>query len=352
MRILILNRVEPPAPGATGRLVHELASYLSAAGHTVQTITSGKLPPKIIPYLLAWLSIGMRACFAPRADRVVVMTDPPMLGLWIPILKLRHHRVIYWCQDLYPHLLPIIGIQVPGFLLRILETMHGWAVGLANNIIAIGRCMAEKLASLGTTLHFIPNWTEQEDSPKDEIPPGPFRFLYAGNVGRIHPVDEIIHAVKSCQNLPVQFIFMVGGHGAEKFNRALSNQKNVSFLPPQPWEEANKIQSNAHVHMVGLKAESTGLAVPVKYYAALRCQRPIVFMGTNESEIARHIQENHCGNVILPSQAGDLARIIASYSDGNGNITPHWKDTAQRCARAAQQLPDSLSMLAKIIISS
>jgi glycosyltransferase involved in cell wall biosynthesis len=357
MRILILNRVEPPAPGATGRLVAELRGYLLARGHQVQTITAGRLQPRVIPYALAWLGIGIRAMFAPRADCVLVMTDPPMLSAWIPFLKLRHRRVVHWCQDLYPDLLPLIGIKLPRLLQGFLEHLKHWAMNSTDQVIAIGRCMAEKLHAYADPkkIIIIPNWTEQSDSEKNrsatENFTAPFNILYAGNLGRAHPVEAIAAAIQSGADLPVQFVMMVSGQGEPVLRAALSGQANVSFLPSQTWDVAETVQRKAHLHLVALRPEATGLAIPVKYYAALRCGRPVVFLGSADSEIALHIAENHCGEAILPDAAARLADVIQSYVDAGGNPTAHWHDHVRAATRAANQLPDSLSLVAAAVLA-
>ena len=353
MRILILNRVEPPAPGATGRLVAELSQFLKAQGHTVQTMTAGRLPPRIIPYLLAWFSIGLRAMFVPRADAVLVMTDPPMLSAWIPLLKLRHKRIVHWCQDLYPDLLPLIGISLPRIAVGFLEHLKHWSMNSTDQIIAIGRCMAEKLKAYADPkkIIVIPNWTEQDHAEKIAGAAGPFTVLYAGNLGRAHPVEAIAAAIKSSENLPVQFTLMVSGQGEPTLRAALDGQANVSFLPSQTWDVAKTVQDRAHLHLVALRAEATGLAIPVKYYAALRCHRPVVFLGSSASEIALHLTENHCGHVISPTVPGALRDVIQSYVDANGNPTPHWDEHVKATTRAAHQLPDSLSLVAAALLT-
>ena len=396
MRILILNRVEPPAPGATGRLVAELSQYLRDQGHTVQAITAGKLPPRVIPYVLAWLGMGLRALFSKKADCVLVMTDPPMLSAWIPALRWRHGRVVHWCQDLYPDLLPLIGINLSPTLRSVLESLKRWSMKHTNTVIAIGRCMADKLKPYmdPAKIVVIPNWTEQntisplsleeEGGPKgqergvsasptleiektqtlqppssvryvDTFPfkgegnPELFHILYAGNLGRAHPVEALAEAISACVDLPVHFTIMASGQGENVLHGAVGQQPNVSFLPPQTWEVAQEIQNHAHLHMVALRPEATGLAVPVKYYAALRCRRPIVFLGSSEAEAARHIAENHCGDVLTPADAQQFANLIRLYADATGRPTAYWQSRTDAAARAADSLPDSLSMVAAVI---
>jgi len=347
MRILILNRVEAPAPGATGRLVAELSAHLRDSGHTVQTITSGKMPPRTLLYLLSWLTIGIRAMFATRADRVIVMTDPPMLGVWIPFLKLRHQKVIYWCQDLYPDLLPMIGIKLPAAIQSNLFHLKRWTIKYADRTIVLGRCMVEKIAPYQVkNIAVIPNWTEQDQhapsSLSDEL-----TILYAGNLGRVHPVDAIGDAIATCARLPVKFILMIGGQNAAALRKRIGGQNNVTFLPPQPWYKAKQIQDSAHVHLVALRPEATGLAVPVKHYAAARAGRPVIFIGDPNSEIARHIIEHQCGTIIAPYQPEQFAEAVQSYLD-----KAHWRSHADAARRAHESARNSLAAVAETVLAA
>lgn len=342
MRILILNRVEPPARGATGRLAAELAAHLRAAGHDARIISAGNLPPKIIPYLWAWLNIGIRALCARRADRVIVMTDPPMLALWIPLLKLRHGKMIYWCQDLYPDLLPIIGVNIP---LGWLRSLKRWALRQADITVALGRCMAEKLKTYTNNIRIIPNWSEAGAAAAP--PENNFTILYAGNLGRAHPVEAIAAAMQSCAALPVQFIIMADGQGIAKLHALLSDQHNVKFLSPQNWQAAKTIQENAHLHLVALRGDATGLAVPVKYYASLRAARPVIFIGDAQSEIARHILEQNCGDVVAVDTPEKLAEIIHPYL-----ASDYWRARIQAAQKSHESLPNTLSLVAETVLGA
>lgn len=343
MRILILNRVEAPTPGATGRLLADLANDLRTRGHTVQAVTVGKIPPHILPYIFAWLAIGLRAMFAPRADRVVVMSDPPLLPLWIPVLKLRHKKIIYWCQDMYPDLLPVIGIRLPKLVQSLLKIIMRWSLLHADKTIVIGRCMGEKMIGYTSQFTLIPNWPERDHRPP--VAPDPvFTLLYAGNLGRVHPVADILTAAQSCADLPVRIVFMISGHGRKILMDSLAHQSNVTFLPPQPWDSAKTIQENAHVHWVSLSSHATGLAVPVKYYAALRAGRPVIFMGEETCEIAQHMRENQCGDVVLPQ---NLRALLQSYLHSD-----QLEIRAESARRAYATLPDSLSMVAQTLLAA
>jgi glycosyltransferase involved in cell wall biosynthesis len=292
MRILILNRTAPPHRGATGRLLADLSDALMAAGHEAQSITAPSLPR-----VLALFWIGLRALCAPRADRVVVMTDPPLLWLWIPLLKLRHGKVFYWCQDVYPDLLTIAGLRLPPMIFAQLQKLKRRALR-GVGVIAIGACMAERLLDYHDAPTIIPNWPERDLAPQ-AMPPMPLRILYAGNAGITQPIESIIAAIQHCAHLPVHFTLMIEGRHGPRFSRALRGQANVTLLRALPWEAAREILAQHHLHLVALRNDCVGLSVPSRAYAALALGRPYVFLGPSDSETARHAA------AVLPLDAPD-----------------------------------------------
>src|SRR5262245_14576344 len=130
LSVLFLNRVYPPADGATGQLLAELAPELVKAGWQVTVVTSRSnaavAPSEVIAgvrvervrglsfsrachwkralsYLALYPALLWRALRLPRADVIVTMTDPPLhLGLGPVLQWIKGSRLVHWAQDLYP----------------------------------------------------------------------------------------------------------------------------------------------------------------------------------------------------------------------------------------------------------
>jgi colanic acid biosynthesis glycosyl transferase WcaI len=353
MRILILNRVEPPQPGATGRLLSELVTHLRKANHQVGTITLGQLwhttQPNIFLYLFSWFFLGFRTLIATRADRIIIMSDPPMLFLWAPLLKLRHGKIIYWCQDCYPDLFPVIGTPMPTMLLEILRQLKCWALQAVDQTIAIGDEMAARLQKYTTRIVVQSNWAELDISKNEISLAEPMTIIYAGTIGRVHPVDAIVTAIQSCRDLPVKFMLMTSGKYQSVLQEKLAAQSNVTFLKPQPWERAKRILSMSHLHYVALKKDAGGLALPVKTFSALQNGRPYIFIGPAETTPARLIAAHDCGIALLPENAVQLASILATYIDAAGRPNQAWQDMMRRAN--AIDLPVGPSAIAEIIMA-
>lgn len=59
----------------------------------------------------------------------------------------------------------------------------------------------------------------------------------------------------------------------------------------------------------------SGLVVPSKFYGVLAASRPCLFIGPDDSEVARVISEVGCGALIEIGDGARLADVIISYRD-------------------------------------
>lgn len=220
--ILFVNRVFPPQRGATGRCLADLAGRLAAAGWRVTVLSDGcdgaDTPPGVTvlrtgnavvdsggpsppAYLRSLARLGFAALRMPRPDVVVTMTDPPLLALAGPMIAAWHRAaLVHWCHDLYPDLLPALGLAAPDRARRRLDRWMRRALRAHDGVVVIGRCMAERLIRSGIDadrITIVPNWPDPaiRYDPGDAARmrtalglDGRFVVAYAGNFGLAHPL--------------------------------------------------------------------------------------------------------------------------------------------------------------------
>jgi glycosyltransferase involved in cell wall biosynthesis len=376
--ILIVNRVYPPLRGSTGRLMHDLARHFVKAGHTVTILstTDGKASnakrgaiaiQRVAgvndPGFRGWLK-GIWRLYramvkAPRHDVIITMSDPPMLylaGHWAAKRSKSAH--IHWCQDLYPDLFPVLGFPVPGYALGLAHRVGRKALAACACVIAISRDMQRHLVRTGLDIRktaVIENWPDQElvaplmpgasgpvvaqkELPDNKVlrdrrlysdPSGQkFRVLYAGSIGRAHPIDAVIAAARILHKAQpdIELVFVGKGPGFEQLAqaRAAHGLDNIRLMPPQPRAALKALMESGDVHLITMRDEALGLLLPSKFYAALGVQRPAVFAGPAESDIARLCTHYGCGRVVKPGDAKGLATAIALYrTDADAWFSAH-----------------------------
>lgn len=356
LRVLFLNRVHPPDEGATGQLLEQLAGGLAAGGMEVVVLAAGSgdsgeapgrarvvrarvlafsrasLPRRALSYLSVYPSLFLRAWRLPRADVVVTLTDPPLLAVLGPLLRWRHGgRLVHWAQDLYPEVAGELGVLRSGGLpARLLRWLSTWALRRHDSVIAVGRCMRQRLEARGLpgeSIDVIPNWAVQAAGapPADAI--AAFRaehglggrrvVMYSGNFGLAHPFEPVVEAARILeQRQPrVLFLFVGGGSRLQWLKDRAAGLSNVRFLPFQPVERLAASLGAADLHLASMHESACGLVVPSKVYGILAAGRPCVFIGPKTSEAARLIEENRCGEVVSPPDPAVLADVLQRWSD-------------------------------------
>lgn len=356
--ILFINRVYPPADGATGALLAELAAALVQRGWRV-TVLTGPVegaPPRertasgvrvvrvrslgftrastgrrALAYLSLYPALLARALrLAPAADVIVTKTDPPMLlTLGLVLKRLTRARLVHWAQDLYPEVAEELGvIRRGGALAGGLRALSTAALKSHDHVVAVGRCMRERVTARGCAagrVSVIPNWPVNTVSPvAHEANPfrtkhdleGRFVVMYSGNMGLAHPFETVLDAAERLAEHPdVVFLFVGAGPRKawvreEAARRALPN---VRFLPFQPKATLDQSLSAADVHLVTMQRALRGLVVPSKVYGVLAAGRPCLFLGPERSEAARRLREHRCGTVLPDPTAAELADSILRW---------------------------------------
>lgn len=382
--ILLINRLYPPERGATGRMAQDLAQALEKNGWrvsilatedkksvqnkgniTVHKIKGAKKPKTACGCVLnlgrlLWAGLSM-----PKHDVVISMTDPQMLvivGGMIAQFKSAAH--VHWAQDIYPDLLPVLGVKLPRWLYNFLHKKSVRAMNKCDQVVVIGRCMAQHLKHHGVLqdkINLIANWADFEvvapsgktvTNLKNPLPAGvakkpeemfrndspKFRVLYAGNIGRAHTMQAVMDAASLlAENTDIEFVFVgdQDGHSKLAAERTRRGLENIKFMPYQPIEKLRNIMESGDIHLVTMRQSVKGMIVPCKFYSGLTVGRPTIFIGPSGCEIAEVLRDYDAGISINPKDinaAQALANAIYAYRM-DGDL---WFQTQEGALRAAQ----------------
>lgn len=357
--VLFTNRVYPPATGATGTLLAELAEELAKRGWEVTVVTSavpGELLSEVIngvrvervvtlpfekhqllrrglAYAAMYPAYLRRIRSLPAPDVLVTKTDPPMHLLLGPLLRRRERtRLVHWAQDLYPEVAEELGVLRPGGVVANgIRAVSTWALHRYDQVVAIGRCMRQRLSVRGIQaekISVVSNWAvdtirsvehERNSFREAHAEPGQFVVMYSGNMGRAHPFEAIVEAATEleCTDPDVRFLFVGEGPRRDWIAQAVAERQlaNVELLPFQPKERLSESLSAADLHLVSMHAAVCGLVVPSKIYGVLAAGRPALFIGPPESEAAQVVAGQGCGEVIPAPDGSQLAESIRSWKN-------------------------------------
>lgn len=353
--IVFVNRVFPPDFGATGRCAFDLATRMaedgwrvtvvadgtgdegggsSSASHGVTVVRTGaglrgQGVSMLRDYLGALRRLTLRAMRLPRQDVVVTMTDPPLTACVGPMLAAWHGAsAIHWSHDLYPALLPVLGLRFPEPLFRTVERATARALRRHDAVVAIGRCMARRVTALGVgpeRITVLPNWADPGIRPvartanrfRAELGLGErFTVAYSGNLGLAHPTAGLLDAAEELARTDPDIAFLVIGEGrgrpALESAAAARGLGNLRFLPLQPAERLSESLSAADLHLATMDPRAEGLLVPCKVAGALAAGRPCLFLGPAGSEAASLVEG--CGRALAPMDGPSLASAVRDYA--------------------------------------
>lgn len=392
--VLLINRVYPPAKGASGRVLRDLAREMSRAGWQVSVLTTGEKtfsekdggvtvyrvsaplnPRGMIGYARVLFKIWLASRKLARPDLIITLTDPPLLvTIGRRLAKKKRCAHLHWCQDLYPDLFPSIGVRLPNFVLRALSRTARRSMNKSGKVIAIGRCMAKYLAHTGVEsnrISVIPNWPDlelvepanrsrkadfriKENVPlarppetllRDDSPR--FRILYAGSIGRAHPMKAILEAAEHLSIHPeIEFVFVGEGpqHDRLALERSRRGLQNIKLLPYQPASLLKDLMESGDIHLVSLRDDAAGMLVPCKFYSAIAAARPTIYVGPADTEVGRMIRDYGCGAIIPQGDGKTLAQAIL-YFRNDSDAWFHAQQGAEMAAADSRPVKSILSIM-------
>jgi glycosyltransferase involved in cell wall biosynthesis len=360
VKILLLNQTFYPDPVATAQQLTDFAVDLVRAGHSVTVLAGrrGYAEPhplyaakeiyqgvkiirvwpftfgrkskilRMVDFLFINLSFAWRLLWMPKADRVVAMTTPPLLG-FVALLSARSRKCkfIYWMMDLNPDQGIELGWLKKGCIqARFLERALKFVLKHSDRIIVLDRFMKERILSKGADpekITIIPPWSHDEDLEAIEHPTNPFRkkngldgkfiVMYSGNHSICHPLDTLLEAALLLKNDPaVVFTFIGGGERVEEVLQFKEKHRlsNMIYLPYLPRSEMKYSLSAADLHVVVMGDSFVGIVHPCKIYGILTLGRPFVYIGPSESPIRDLMAEPKIGYSIRHGEAEKFVEII------------------------------------------
>ena len=363
-RLLVLNQYYWPGLEATAHLLTELCESLAgeydvhvitgaqrsdegAPGDVVRngvrvervrstTYERARLSLRALNYLTFLAGALRQGLAAPRADVVLCMTDPPMIGA-VAVAVARRHRapLVVVSEDVFPEIATALGRLRNPLVVAALRGIVGFYLRRADRIVAIGETMRRRLVEKGAPsdrIRVIPNWVDasrivplprDNDWARENRLDGRFVVMHSGNVGHAQDLDSLVLAAERLRDLE-DLVVVIVGLGARRAEIVkLSKQlrlRNVRFLPYQPRERLSESLSTASVHVVGLAPGLAGYVVPSRLYGILSAGRPVIAAVEAESETAHLVAAADCGIHVPPGAPDQLAAAIRACHDGDVDL--------------------------------
>lgn len=377
-KIVIVADWLPPDFGAVGQYMQMRARALAERGHdvtlvglssTAATVTretrgSGRLTEirlaaspvprgSLVARLLWTIWTNLRLVVGAfgelrGADGILFTGSPPFLiHLLVPLKFLWKGKLVYRITDFHPECL-MAAQPTPSRLLSVLLAVTNFWRRRVGVFEVLGRDQLRRLRDTGipeTRIELVRDGSPvafqkgQQAAPLPAELAGACVLLYSGNYGVAHEVETVAQGYRLHHREGtgrVRLWLSAAGAGTEDLARRFA----ADGLPfhrssPVPLERLSSLLLSPDAHLVTLKDSFVGFVMPSKIYACLESGKPLIFVGSADSDIdmlSREAQIPYwrvpCGNaagfaLALEQLADRKNRSLDSAADRGGNgFTP------------------------------
>jgi colanic acid biosynthesis glycosyl transferase WcaI len=368
-QVLFINRSYWPDAEATGQLLTELCEDLSDRfdvsviagqpnhnpelgeykrygvqqrnGVVIRRVLHTRLPKtyllgRAINFLTFLIGAVVKAFTAPRADVVVVETDPPLLcilGAWIQWW--RGSRLVVYLQDINPDIAVALGKLRNGWLTNVLRRRFAKIYRRADRVVVLSEDMRGAIVDWsvpGSQVTTIPNWVDcrgvypvkQENRFRTEQDlTDKFVVMYSGNLGLCQQLEDVLQAAEQLrERKEIQFVLVGEGASKRRLQQYAAERRleNVRFLGYQQKSDLSVSLSAADVHLVPLDRRIVRYMMPSKLYGILASGTPVIAVAPEDCELSRLVREERVGFVTAVDNPSSLADQIRHCADNRTEL--------------------------------
>lgn len=147
------------------------------------------------------------------------------------------------------------------------------------------------------------------DFRRQHNPDGRIVIQYAGNMGLSHPFQTIMAACgRLAADSRLQFQF-IGGGPQRAYVRA-HLPANGMLIDYQPADRLGELLTAADICLISQHEAMYDKALPYKTYGIFAAARPVIFVGSDRSEIAEWLRESGAGVAVRQGDVDGLTESI------------------------------------------
>lgn len=297
---------------------------------SIPTYNKKNIVTRIISWFLGFVKSVYLLNFNYRKHDVFVSTNPPLNNFITLFCKNKVSLLVY---DVYPDGLIAAGfITKNNLIYKIWASLNRKAFKKFKSIVAITNGMA-KLLSLyveSSKILVVPAWANQSISNvnnsyetnefitkfnlKDK-----FLIIYSGNLGIKHDLESLLELAKNLTDYKNIEVLIIG----EGFKKSMiedliikNNITNCQLLPYLPASMFLSMLKAMQVGVVSLEKETSQISIPSKTFNILGVGKPIICLGTKESDLAELLEANQVGMSFTSDSKEEITSfVIKLYSD-------------------------------------
>lgn len=293
-----------------------------------------------------WMMLGwtMKLLFLPKADVIIVGSDPQFSQLLFPVIRWikRRSALVYWCYDLFPE--AILANGAKGLIrwgANNFKRVTKRAYRFVDLMVDIGQCMRKRLDLYkhpARRMTLTP-WALVEPNKLCEPDPA-IRYdlfgdtnlglLYSGNMGRAHDFELFLQLARSVYEFDPKITFCFACRG-NRFGDLIKSIRSVDYnIRVASFADESKLEkrlNSADIHLLSLRPEWEGIVVPSKFFGSLAVGKPIIYSGPENSSIACWIRQFDVGLVLTANNIGQIVQDLVGIAQ-NPNTMEKWRENA------------------------
>ncbi|MBB1039788.1 MULTISPECIES: glycosyltransferase family 4 protein [unclassified Dietzia] len=268
-----------------------------------------------------------------KADVVFVYSSPATVATAAgPLRALNGIPYVMQIQDLWPDTVTSSDFVNKSTKYTMEKALHAYCNEIyrrAAHIAVISPGMVDLLVDRGVSQHkvsVVPNWAEESSfrpAARDyELArtlgvTREFNVMYAGNLGEMQNLDSLIDAA-SLLRARRDIGFALVGDGVKRDQLTQRAEElgldNVTFIPPQPFENMTDILALADAQLVTLKDLPLYRAtMPSKIQANMAAGQAIIAAAAGDA--AEVVRDASCGFTAPPNDPQALADAVAQMAN-------------------------------------
>ena len=282
----------------------------------------------IITRSLSWVAGFVKSVFLInlfyRDHDVFVTSNPPLLNFINLFCKNNVSLLVY---DVYPDALAAGGfVTKSNIVYRIWAGFNKRAFIKMQSITTLTNGMAKALSAYvdAGKIAVIPAWSNQnlsgagEVSAKNEFTAkyhlrDKFLIIYAGNLGLGYELESLVELAKNLKETDAIQIVIIGeGFKHDIIQNMIADYSltNCHLLPYQPASSFLSMLQAMDIGVVSLEKGTSQIAIPSKTYNILGVGKPVICLGTKESDLAELIEHSHSGMSFTSDSIDEMTSFV------------------------------------------
>jgi glycosyltransferase involved in cell wall biosynthesis len=264
-----------------------------------------------------------------KVDLILSPSPPLTIGfLNVLIAKLKHAKVIYNVQEIYPDLLIEEGGLKSGFIISFLKWLERFVYNKSDAVTTIDQIFYKTIETRfkdRSKLYVIPNFVDTDiykpleketfEINKDLFPDTEsLKIMYAGNIGHAQDWEPLIALADELKDDAVEFFVI--GEGAmkdkllqEKASRGLNK---LHIIPYQPRELMPSLIAYSDLQFIFMASQTEGHGFPSKVYTIMACAKPLIVSSGENTPIINFLKDKDCAFLLTKK---DLQANVAKMAD-------------------------------------